>query len=49
MSMDNQPTDVLEICDLEYDVASVGATESSAAEENQAAFYLVFYRLPEKS
>ncbi len=39
--------DVLEICELEYDVASVGATEPSHAEENQAAFYLVHYRLPE--
>lgn len=39
--------DSIEICDLEYDVASVGATEPSHAEENQAAFYLVHYRLPE--
>lgn len=37
----------LEIAALEYDVASVGATEPSHAEENQAAFYLVHYRLPE--
>lgn len=37
----------IEIAALEYDVASVGATEPSHAEENQAAFYLVHYRLPE--
>jgi hypothetical protein len=37
----------VEILDLEYDVASVGAAESSATEENQAAFFLVYYRLPE--
>ncbi len=39
---------MIDICDLEYDVASVGATEPSHAEENQAAFYLVHYRLPEQ-
>ena len=37
----------VELLDLEYDVACVGAAEASAAEENQAAFFLVFYRLPE--
>ena len=47
MSYENQPSDTIEICDLEYDVASVGSTESSTSEENQAAFYLVHYRLPE--
>ena len=47
MSLENQNPDVIEICDLEYDVASVGSVESSASEENQAAFHLVFYRLPE--
>ena len=49
MSYDNQPSDTIEICDLEYDVASVGSTEPSTSEENQAAFYLVHYRLPEAS
>lgn len=37
----------VEILDLEYDVAGVGAVESSTAEENQAANFLVSYRLPE--
>lgn len=49
MSLENQKSDVIEICDLEYDVASVGSVESSASEENQAAFHLVFYRLPENA
>lgn len=39
--------DAIEILNLEYDVAGVGAAESSAAEENQPAFFLVSYRLPE--
>lgn len=40
----------LELCDLEYDVAGVGATEPSNAQENQAAFHNVFfYRLPEQA
>jgi hypothetical protein len=47
MTRQNQPADAFEICDLEYDVASVGSTEPSASEENQAAFFLVYYRLPE--
>jgi hypothetical protein len=47
MSIAEQSVDAVEICDLEYDVASVGSTESSVSEENQAAFYLVHYRLPE--
>ncbi len=49
MSIAEQPVDAVEICDLEYDVASVGSTESSVSEENQAAFYLVHYRLPESA
>ena len=49
MSLNTQNSDAIEICDLEYDVASVGATESSSSEENQAAFFLVSYRLPEKN
>ncbi len=49
MSFDAKNADTLEICELEYDVASVGATESSATEENEQAFFLVFYRLPEKA
>lgn len=40
--------EVLEVPGLEYDVASVGSVEASASEENQAAFHLVFYRLPEQ-
>jgi hypothetical protein len=47
MSFEKRVADTLEICGLEYDVASVGSVESSASEENQAAFHLVFYRLPE--
>ncbi|WP_428312635.1 hypothetical protein [Hydrocarboniphaga sp.] len=39
--------DELIICDLEYDVAGVGADEPALAEENQAAYFLVHYRLPE--
>lgn len=45
MSVSNR--DAIEILELEYDVAGVGATESAAAEENQAATFLVWYRLPE--
>ena len=37
MSLENTEIEVLEICDLEYDVAGVGSVESSTAEENQAA------------
>ncbi|MDE2148699.1 MAG: hypothetical protein KGJ55_02455 [Gammaproteobacteria bacterium] len=38
----------LEVCDLEYDVAGVGATETCSAQENQAAYFSAyFYRLPE--
>jgi len=47
MSAANSDAAGVEILELEYDVAGVGAVESSAAEENQAAFYLVSYRLPE--
>ncbi|HWY23275.1 MAG TPA: hypothetical protein VNX47_00050 [Nevskia sp.] len=47
MSPQIQDAAGVEILDLEYDVASVGAAESSASEENQAAFFLVYYRLPE--
>lgn len=39
--------DAVEILDLEYDVAAVGAAESSAAEENQPATFIFMYRLPE--
>ncbi|MBX6420277.1 MAG: hypothetical protein IRZ06_04610 [Nevskia sp.] len=41
-------TETIEFAGLEYEVASVGATESSNAEENQAAFFVFFYRLPEQ-
>ena len=47
MPTKNEVVDALDICDLEYDVASVGSTEASSSEENQAAMHLVFYRLPE--
>jgi hypothetical protein len=45
--MSSANRDAVEILDLEYDVAAVGAVESSASEENQPAFYIVTYRLPE--
>ncbi|MDB5987625.1 MAG: hypothetical protein JWR16_2678 [Nevskia sp.] len=48
MSLNTQEIDAIEICNLEYDVASVGSTESSASEENQAASHLIFYKLPER-
>jgi hypothetical protein len=48
MSFDYQDFDTIEICDLEYDVASVGAAESSVTEGKQPA-YLIFYKLPERS
>ncbi len=46
MNLDTHQNDVLDICDLEYDVAGVGAEESASSEANHAAFYLVSYRLP---
>lgn len=49
MNLETQNTDVVEILDLEYDVAAVGAAESSHSEENQAAWYLFSFRLPEKT
>ncbi|HZR37862.1 MAG TPA: hypothetical protein VFA75_21000 [Nevskia sp.] len=45
MSVSNR--DAVEILDLEYDVAAVGAVESFASEENQPAFYIFTYQLPE--
>lgn len=42
-----QADDMLDIDGLEYDVGGAGSTESSHSEENQAAFYLVRYRVPE--
>lgn len=50
MNNENQKADavdVIDICDLEYDVAGVGAEEASSSEDNHAAFYLISYRLPE--
>jgi len=47
MSIKNLHDDAIEICDLEYDVGGVGSTEASASEENQAANFLVFWRLPD--
>jgi hypothetical protein len=38
-------TDVIDICDLEYDVAGVGAAE--AANSQEQAIYIISYRLPE--
>lgn len=46
MSLETNHIDSLDICDLEYDVAGVGAEESASSEANHAAFYLVSYRLP---
>jgi hypothetical protein len=46
MSVANPDVAGVEILELEYDVAGVGAVESAGAEENQAA-YLISYRLPE--
>jgi hypothetical protein len=43
---DEMNTDVIEICDLEYDVAGVGAAEAANSQEHQA-IYLISYRLPE--
>lgn len=48
MPFDQSEADTIEICDLEYDVASVGSTESSASEENQAASHIIFYKLPDR-
>jgi len=45
MSASNR--DAVEILDLEYDVAAVGAVESSASEENQPSIFIFTYRLPE--
>ena len=47
MNEQNQAVDFLEICDLEYDVAGVGATEEASSEANHAAHFILFYRLPE--
>lgn len=43
-----QTADAIDICDLEYDVAGVGATEPSHAEDKQAAIFFVSYRTPEQ-
>jgi len=48
MSLNPQEVETIEIANLEYDVASVGSTESSASEENQAASHLIFYKLPDR-
>jgi hypothetical protein len=48
MAIEQQDVETLDICNLEYDVASIGAGEASAAEGKQPA-YLVFYKLPERS
>jgi hypothetical protein len=39
--------ETLEVAELEYDVASLGAEEASSSESNHAAFLIVAYRLPE--
>lgn len=49
MNLENEKLDVIDICDLEYDVAGVGAEEASSSEDNHAAFYLIAYRLPENA
>ena len=48
MASEQQDLETLDVCDLEYDVASVGAAEASAAEGKQPA-YIIFYKLPERS
>jgi len=44
-----QAVDSIEILDLEYDVAGVGASEASNSEENHAAHFSIAYRLPANS
>ena len=44
----DQVVDTVEVCDLEYDVASIGSAEASASEGKQPA-YIIFYKLPERS
>lgn len=48
MNLENDKLEVIDICDLEYDVAGVGAEEASS-EDNHAAFFLIAYRLPENA
>jgi hypothetical protein len=43
-----QTAEAIDICDLEYDVAGVGATESSHAEDKQAAAYFFLYKAPDQ-
>lgn len=47
MQNQNEVVETLEICDLEYDIAAVGAVESSDSTTNHAAYYFVSYRQPE--
>lgn len=44
---DSEILDTLDICDIEYDVAGVGAEEAPATEANHAAYFFVAYRRPE--
>ena len=43
----DQALDTVEVCDLEYDVASIGSAEASVSEGKQA-IYIIFYKLPER-
>lgn len=47
MQEQTQAVETLDICELEYDVAGLGAEEASNSEANHAAFHLLSYRLPE--
>lgn len=47
MSEQNTVVETLQIADLEYDVAGVGATEEANADCNFSAHFVVSYRLPE--
>lgn len=47
ITLDQQDVDTIEIGNLEYDVASIGAAETSASMGKQPA-YLIFYMLPER-
>jgi len=48
MQIESQNLQVLQICDLEYDAAGVGSSESAHSEVNLASFVLLF-SLPAKS
>lgn len=47
MSIYTVEQEAIEISELEYDVGGVGAVESTDAETNHAAYFIVAFRLPE--